>query len=182
MREMRNSQRESQRNIARLMEQINCQQDNDKQMILEGKRANTETPELVHTPEATHIARNKTQRTLEMLSKLTTLFPNQKSLSPSRMLAVIAETALQPNNLTHQPPTQKGRLGGARSSSIGQVSNIKSKQNQQLAASPKQTSTGTNIGLNRLTRTMEGKYFTTPCSVTLATIHRQKRHTNQAAR
>jgi hypothetical protein len=120
MREMQHSQRESQRNIARLMEQLNCQQDNDEQMKLESKRADTETPELVHTPEATHNARSKTQRTQESLSKPTTLFTNQKSLSPSRTLAVIAETGA---GILHRTPPQhlnastsyaKGTSGGSK--------------------------------------------------------------------
>jgi hypothetical protein len=56
------------------------------------KRFDMETPEFVHTPEADHIARSKTQRTRETMSKPTTLFTNQKNNSPSRTLAVIAET------------------------------------------------------------------------------------------
>jgi hypothetical protein len=85
MRDMRNK-------LAQVMEQLNCKQDNDEQMKLESKRADTETPELVHTPEADHITRSKTQRTREQLSKPTTLFTNQKNNSPSRTLAAIAET------------------------------------------------------------------------------------------
>jgi hypothetical protein len=104
MREMRNIQRESQKNITQLMEQINCKQDNDEQMKSESKRLDTETPELVHTPEANHNARSKTQRTQETLSKPTTLFPNQKGHSPSRTLAVIAETG---GGIRHRTPPQQ---------------------------------------------------------------------------
>jgi hypothetical protein len=84
MREMRNS-------IAHLMEQLNCKNDNDEQMKPESKRVDTETPELVHTPEAAHFSRSKTQRTQESMSKPTTLFTSTKPQSPSRTLAAIAE-------------------------------------------------------------------------------------------
>jgi hypothetical protein len=110
---------EMQRNITQLMERLNGQQDNDEQMKSEGKRLESETPDEVHTPEANHHTRNKTQRTQESLSKPLSLFPSQKSPSSSSTLAMIAETAAGMRHRTpsnHQASTSytKGSSGGSK--------------------------------------------------------------------
>jgi hypothetical protein len=109
---------EMQRNITQLMERLNSQQDNDEQMKLESKRLESETPEDVHTPEANHNARHKTQRTLESMSKPTSLFPSQKSPT-SHTLEMIAETSAGMHRRTpHQQQAStsyaKGTSGGSK--------------------------------------------------------------------
>jgi hypothetical protein len=109
---------EMQKNIAQLMEQINCSKDNDELMKSEGKRVESETPDEVHTPEATHNTRHKTQRTLESLSEPTSLFPGQKSPT-SHTLDMIAETGAGIHRRTphqHQASTSyaKGSSGGSK--------------------------------------------------------------------
>jgi hypothetical protein len=109
---------EMQRNISQLMERLNSQHDNDEQMKSEGKRVESETPDEVHTPEANHNTRQKTQRTLESLSKPTSLFPSQKSPS-SQTLEMIAETGAGIHRRTpHQQQAStsyaKGSSGGSK--------------------------------------------------------------------
>jgi chromosome segregation ATPase len=109
---------EMQRNITQLMERLNSQQDNDEQMKSEGKRVESETPDEVHTPEATHNTRHKTQRTLEPLSKPTSLFPSQKSPT-SHTLEMILEAGAGIHRCTpHQTQAStsyaKGTPGGSK--------------------------------------------------------------------
>jgi chromosome segregation ATPase len=92
MRSMMVSHRESQRDIAQLMERINSLQDKDEQMKPETKRIDTDTPDELSTPETDHLARGKAQRTTEAMPPPVQLFTPTKNKPSSRTLDMISET------------------------------------------------------------------------------------------